>query len=937
MQIRWRPQFYSDPLQPAWRGYALALAFTALALLVRFALTPVIGDVQPFAFFYLSVAFTAWFAGFGPAVLAFFAGLGAGTLFLEPQFSLGLPTLLRMATYTAVSGCFGVLLFFARQSEWSAIENARRIQAAKEELHQKNAIFEGLAESVIDAILIVSHQGGMLYANQQFTQMWKFPAEVLASGSDEAALSWAATQVADPVAFREGVASAYSRSDRPVRGEVLMKDGRVYDRYGAPVTYDGVNYAWVWTFRDITERKKADESLKSSEQMHRQLAEALQAERNKLTAVIDNLPVGVGVGDTTGTTHSLNKAGLQLHGFSSEEELFSRLEDYTREFELRYLDGTLIPIEQWPVSRAMRGEFVRDFELRLHNKNANSERILSFSVVPVPNQREQTNLLVYVMQDLTEGKRTEKELRSALSLIDGITKGTEDLIAAEDSQFRFIYFNDAYRREFKKLWGQEIEVGTSMMEALAPWPQQQQNALQLWKRALDGESFSVTAEFGNENEKQVYDLHFNPVYDTEGKSIGAAHFLRNVTSRVRAQEALREAKEQAERSRAEQLAIVNSMTEAVAIFDEHGNLLDMNPAGLAMHGLESLDQLRSHNSKLEQLFELRELNGNKLPADMWPVARILAGESLYSYELRVSKIVGGKSFIGSFGGAPVRDSTRRIVHAVVTVRDVTAQREAERALADANTQLERHTLNLERAVADRTARLTETVRELEAFSYSLSHDLRSPLRAMRGFSQILLDEHSSKLGSEGKLYLTRIATAAGRLDQLILDVLNYSRVVQENVDLRPIDVECLTRQLIDENPSLQPPRAEISIQSPLHTVLAHEAYMMQVLSNLVYNAVKFVAPGQVPRVRIWTEPNGSEVRLCIQDNGIGIPKEAQQRMFGMFQRYHAEHIYEGTGIGLAIVCKAVERMKGRVGIKSDPGAGSTFWVELPRPERNSAG
>ncbi|HRX84019.1 MAG TPA: PAS domain-containing protein [Phycisphaerae bacterium] len=146
--------------------------------------------------------------------------------------------------------------------------------------------------------------------------------------------------------------------------------------------------------------------------------------------------------------------------------------------------------------------------------------------------------------DVHERRQAEEDLRHAHALIEGITQGTEDLIAAEDGDFRFIFFNEAYRREFKELWGRDVEVGSSMLELLAPWPEEQEKARRLWARALRGESFSVTTEFGRtDQEKQIYDLRYNPVYGADGALIGAAHILRNVTDRVRIQDALRRSEE----------------------------------------------------------------------------------------------------------------------------------------------------------------------------------------------------------------------------------------------------------------------------------------------------------------------------------------------------------------------------------------------------------
>lgn len=277
---------------------------------------------------------------------------------------------------------------------------------------------------------------------------------------------------------------------------------------------------------------------------------------------------------------------------------------------------------------------------------------------------------------------------------------------------------------------------------------------------------------------------------------------------------------------------------------------------------------------------------------------------------------------------PIRDESGRIVRWFGTNTDVTQLRETETALQRANEQLQAHARQLETVVSARTAELKEKIEALEAFSYSLSHDMRAPLRVMKGFSDILKADYGPRLDLTGNRCLERIGSAADRLEQLIEDVLAYSRVVREQMDLRPVNVEQLIRQLIDENPALQPPHAEIEIRSPLASVLGHAAALTQAIGNLIYNGVKFVAAGQRPHLIIWTESVNNVVRLFIRDNGIGIPPQVQSRLFGLFQRFHAGQSYEGTGIGLAIVRKAVERMGGTTGVESEPGRGSTFWIQL---------
>jgi PAS domain S-box-containing protein len=239
---------------------------------------------------------------------------------------------------------------------------------------------------------------------------------------------------------------------------------------------------------------------------------------------------------------------------------------------------------------------------------------------------------------------------------------------------------------------------------------------------------------------------------------------------------------------------------------------------------------------------------------------------------------------------------------------------------------------LEETVAERTAKLRETIAELESYSYSISHDMRGPLRAMQTYSHVLLSDYSERLDDTGKRYLDRIITSSHRLDKLIQDVLTYSRVARTEVKLEPVNLDRLLHDLINDYPTLR--AANVEIVHPLGSVAAVEALLTQAISNLLTNAAKFVAPGETPRLKIWSEPATLDtqlaVKLYVRDNGIGIAPEDQQRIFGIFARVHSEKEYEGTGIGLSIVKKAVERMGGRMGLDSQVGQGSTFWIQLPK-------
>jgi PAS domain S-box-containing protein len=260
------------------------------------------------------------------------------------------------------------------------------------------------------------------------------------------------------------------------------------------------------------------------------------------------------------------------------------------------------------------------------------------------------------------------------------------------------------------------------------------------------------------------------------------------------------------------------------------------------------------------------------------------------------------------------------------LHDITQRKQAEAALCQARDELARANQALEIKVRERTAKLEEAMAELEHFSYTITHDMRAPLRAITGYAKMLTTAHAHCLPREASDLLRRISDSALRMDHLITDSLQYSRVVREQLQLQPIEPAPLIRGIIESYPQFQPPHAEITIAPGLPRVLANEAALTQVFSNLLGNAVKFMPYGQVPRVTITAEPRGGFVRLWFTDNGIGIPEEYHERIWHMFQRL--SKTYEGTGIGLALVQKVVERMGGQVGVESASGQGSRFWVEL---------
>ena len=269
---------------------------------------------------------------------------------------------------------------------------------------------------------------------------------------------------------------------------------------------------------------------------------------------------------------------------------------------------------------------------------------------------------------------------------------------------------------------------------------------------------------------------------------------------------------------------------------------------------------------------------------------------------------------------PIKDDLGALVGNAWVFSDINSIREAELKLQNLNQELEMR-------VTERTASLREAVHQMEQFSYTVSHDLRAPLRAMQGYSNALLEDYAEAMPGEAADYLQRIAKSATRLDKMIADVLTFTRVSKAAPSLEGLSLDRVVHDIIENYPGLKPPQAKITVDVK-HDVMANESGLTQALSNLLGNATKFVAPGVTPEIQIWSEVREKNVRLWVEDNGIGISPESQKRLFGMFERVLPASDYEGTGVGLAIARKVVERMKGTVGMESDGVHGSKFWIQL---------
>lgn len=374
-------------------------------------------------------------------------------------------------------------------------------------------------------------------------------------------------------------------------------------------------------------------------------------------------------------------------------------------------------------------------------------------------------------------------------------------------------------------------------------------------------------------------------------------------------------------SQARLAAVVANMTEGLIVCNVAQQRYEWNQAALAMHELEAQRAGEITLAEAIQVIELSELDGRPVPHENRPMARVLRGDTLRGHVLRVRNVERGWEKVFSYNGSRVAGSDGRPLLGLLECSDITAQRLAEEQVARLNADLELR-------VAERTAELRAAIKELEAFTYSVSHDLRAPLRALDGFSALLAEEHGGVLPGEARRYVGFIRDSAQRMGQLIDDLLDFSRLNRASMTRRRVQSTALVRHAWD---SLEHQRAGRAVELRLGMLPDCEgdpALLRQVWVNLLSNAIKYTR-GRAPAIiEVSSVMRGEVVEYCVRDNGVGFDMRYVHKLFGVFERLHRSEEFEGTGVGLAIVQRIVQRHGGQVRAESHLGESASFYFTL---------
>ncbi|MGZ5566144.1 MAG: PAS domain-containing sensor histidine kinase [Limisphaerales bacterium] len=504
------------------------------------------------------------------------------------------------------------------------------------------------------------------------------------------------------------------------------------------------------------------------------------------------------------------------------------------------------------------------------------------------NGAGQDSQCVEFIIDITEAKHYENQLRAQTRLLDL----SSDAIISRDLDGKIVFWNVGSERIYG--WGRQEALGQNIHELLKTrWPE----PLQQITRKLTsvgnwtGELIHTTrsGELKTIFCRKILDRERNLVLETNTDLTE----LRNArTALAQREELLRSLAREAQVG----LLMIDKDRRYLFANSRHAKIL-----GVADDNLEG----KRVEDVVGPLYEQMRPN----------LDRAFNGEHL-TYELCIPHHPKtGEERFCEVVYEPRLDNPNN-AYVVVVISDITEREMMQQYL--------------ERTVADRTTELRETNEHLEAFVYSIAHDLRAPLRAMQGYSHLLIENGESHFSEQEKMFVRKINQSAEFMDKLVLDLLAFGRTASTEIHFGPVDLKKVWDAAVEQCSSeIERTNAQLEVATPLCQVRAHEPTLTQVIVNLLSNAMKFVEAGVRPHVRFGCADSGNHVCIWIQDNGVGIEPKYHERIFRVFERLHGSE-FAGTGIGLAIVRKGIDRMNGTIGLDSEPGKGTRFWIELPK-------
>lgn len=616
---------------------------------------------------------------------------------------------------------------------------------------------------------------------------------------------------------------------------------------------------------DLSELKKTKRALKESE--------------NRFQAAFDNAAVGMALLDTDGRWLEVNAKLYTMLGYTREDLLSLRFQDITHPDDL--------VLSQSYLKRQLEDKQERlQWEKRYRHKDGHYIWVL-LGVSTIRDANNKVTHLIKQVVDISERKAVEASLQKSEDRFKRLSNATlEGVALSKDGIIRDA--NESLLRLFRLTRAQTIGISAAMLVA----PQDRERVIAYIRAGHDAVYECVCLR----GDGTTFDAEVHGGQESDGDQGFRITIIRDISERKQAEEALRATKERYR-------TILDTVNEGIVLYGKDKSLLG-NAQASAILNID-FSQLKFNDSPLHIITE----DGATLPLEQEPVTlTLLTGESQNDTIIGITK-PGGVTWV-EVNTNPFFGADDSIEGVVASFSDVTERQHARELLAA-------HTEALE-----------QSNRDLQDFAYVASHDLQEPLRMVSSYLQLLEQRYAERLEGDGLEFLNYAVDGARRMQQLIRDLLSYSRIQTQGRALTAVDLNAVwARVLHTLEFTIQEHNAQIS-NEPLPTLRGDATQLEQLLQNLISNALKFTAT--LPEIHLGVKETKSMWQLSVSDNGIGMDEKSLERIFTIFQRLHNRDTYDGTGIGLAICRRIAERHGGKIWAESTPGQGATFHVLLPK-------
>jgi len=636
------------------------------------------------------------------------------------------------------------------------------------------------------------------------------------------------------------------------------------------------NQQYLMVFvRDVTEQKKAEEALRESEKKYREMINAM----NDTALVLDF--------DTN--IIDANQTAAKVLGYSREELLSMKVQK---------LDASLTAEAMKGLAKKMETHGLLVFETTHTTKDGKTFPV-EVSASHVTYQGK--SAILSIARDITERKKAEKELIRLSSAV----KMSNDSIVITDLDGAVVDVNDATLKMYGTDNKKEL-IGTASFDLIIPEEREKVLADMeevLEKGYVQNQEYTVTPKDGS---KIPVEMSTAIMKDANGEPIGFVTISRDITERKKAEEALRSSEEAARRLLEFQNKIIDTATVWVNLIDPKGNVILWNRAAELVSGY-SRKEIVGNNKMWELLYPDPDYR-----AKIFAIGKEITkeGKRIEDFHSTIRCKDGSLKTI-SWYATNIADEKGEPAGSLSIGIDVTEREKARQAIDNA--------LSL----------LRQSNKELENYTYVVSHDLKAPLRTIRSFGSFILEDYGDKLDETGKDYLNRMVNASSHLDTMIEDLLVLSRVGRKFTEREKVDLNKLLKEILTDLEATIKERNAKVVVDKLPTLYVHRVWKRQLFMNLISNALKF-NESKTPKIEVLYEERETDHLFKVRDNGIGIEEKYLERIFNLFDRAPTEKKYEGTGAGLAICKKIVEHFGGKIWVESTPGKGSTFSFTIPK-------